>query len=228
MSAIGHNSGSVDPQIAADAMKRALDPWVSRKDEFVRKSASASVEDMDSAQVAVDFVNMLDALRDKARALMAEVRLPYTQAADAAGSIGMRFIEELDAAERAVRGKLKQYRDKARQAAVERELAQKAEEQRLRESAAEKLGVDHSPAFAPETLPPVRRRAAAIRTDLGGVLSEQERWRIRVDDVAQIPHTVLASGRVMEAIAKVAYDLVKNGIAVPGTSKEFYTTETIR
>jgi hypothetical protein len=230
VSEIGHNSGAVDPELAAEAMKRALEPWASRKDEFVTKAEAAAVSDMDSAQVAVDFVRMVGALRDKAKELMAEVRAPYSQAADAAGSVAMRFIEELDAAEDAVRGKLRAYRDAARKAAEELEAQQRAEEERLRKEAAARLGEVAPPPPPPELTPQPRRRrkAAPIRTDLGGMLSEQERWRIRVDDVSQIPENVLNSDRVKEAIAKVAYDLVKNGIAVPGTSKEFYTTETIR
>jgi hypothetical protein len=229
MSELGHNSGSVDPELAAEAMKRALAPWEERRAAFVTKAAGAVVEDIDSAAAAIDFVRMVDALREKARDLMTEVRSPYTEAANAAGGVGMRFIESLDQVESEMRDKLEAYNAERKRKSDEVRAAQLAEEERLRSIAATRAGVEQLPAPAPESSPPPprRRKAAPIRTDLGGRMSEQERWRIRIDDISQIPHTVLNSDRVKEAIAKVAYDLVKNGIAVPGTSKDYYTTTSI-
>lgn len=224
----GHNSGAVSAEDAAEAMKRALAPWEARCVEFETKAGKAVVDSADAAGAGIDFVRMVRALHDKASDLRTEVQGPYRDAALAAGSVAARFLDRLEAAERQMQTALKAYNDDRKAKAAAQAAAQQVEEERLARIAAERDGVPPPP--PPSAPPPVqrRRRAAPIRSDLGGVMTEHAKLTVTVTDVTLIPAHILNTPRVLEAIRKVAYDLVKNGIDVPGVTKGEADVTTIR
>lgn len=229
MADLGHNSG-MSPEDAAAAMERALAPHQDRRAEFERKAAAAKVADLDDARGAIDFIRMSRALADKGRDLLTEIAQPYRDCEAAARGVALRFIENLEASTAAMNDRLRAYNADRHAKAEQAAAAQRDAEEELRRQAAERNG------GGPEATPPAppgppptsrRRKAPSIRTDLGGRFTEHERWRAKVVDVTKVPETVLKSPRVIEAIAKVATDLLKNGIDVPGVEKEDYTTHSI-
>lgn len=228
MAEAGHNSG-LSPEEAAASMERALAPYAQRRDEFVRKAESGTIVDMEAAEAAVDFVRMARALAEKARQLRDEVTAPYTEAVDAARGVALRFIDAVEASAETMNNRLGAYQALRRQKADELAAQQRAAEEELRRQAAARDGgePDATPPAPSGSPPPSRRKAPAIRTALGGRMSEIERFRAKVVDVAKVPEHVLKAPRVIEAIERVAYDLLKNGIEVPGVEKETYTSHSI-
>lgn len=222
---LGHNSG-LDPEAASAEMAAALQPYRARKDEFASKAKATSIEDLEAAEDAVDFIRMARALKAKADELKRETQEPYDRATAAVRNTAQRFIDEIDDAIRVVQDKLNGYRDKRAEAAEKARLEQEAEERRMREASAApslpKAPVKSSAPLAPS------RKTAPIRTKMGGMASEQQRWTAKVVDVSQVPKHILESEPVMAAIARVAGDMMKHGIAVPGVEKDTYTTTTIR
>ena len=225
MSDLGHNSG-LSPIDAAESMKRALAPHRERATEFVQKAERAKVDDMASAQAAVDFVKLARALTDQARTLLEEVRQPYKEAAEAARGVAMQFIEEIDEAVDAVQKQLSDYNEERRRKHAEAQAEQRRAEEELRKRAAEAQG-EETPAPPPPPPPPAPAKAAPIRTDYGGRMTDQVKWRPKVVDVTKVPEHVLQAPKVIAAIEQVARDLLKNGIDVPGVEKENYNTHSI-
>lgn len=217
---MGHNLG-VSPEIAAEAMRRALAPWQDRRAEFERKANTAVVDCQDAAAAAIDFVRMARALAEKADGLIVEVQGPYAEAAAAAKAVGQQFIESVESSVRKVEGALKAYNEERKLRAAAQQAEQERAEARLREAAG-------APAQIPTPAPSRRRKAAPIRTDLGGLMVEQDRWTVEVVDVRKVPVRVLRSPKVMEAIRIVARDFMKNGDAVPGCKRVDVTTTLIR
>lgn len=228
MADIGHNSG-LSPEDAAESMKRALAPHKQRAEEFASKAQSAQVDDMPSAQAAVDFVRMARALADKGRELLDEVRQPYKDAAEAARGVAMQFIEDLEESVKIVNDRLAAYNAERRRRAQIAEEEQREAEAELRRRAAEAEGEEvpaKSQAPAPTPAPTVKK-AAPIRTDYGGRMSDQVKWRPNVVDVTKVPEHVLKSPKVIAAIEQVSRDLLKNGIEVPGVEKQEYNSHSI-
>lgn len=220
MGELGHNSGLVDPELAAESMRRALAPWQDRRAEFERKANSAAVDCQDAAAAAIDFVRMARALAGKGEQLLEEVQGPYVEAAEAARGVALQFLENVESSIRKMQGALEAYNEdrRARARALEEEQAQA--EAQLREAAG---------AAAPAQIPTrKRRKPAPIRTDLGGLMVEHDRWTVEVDDPTLAPPAVLRAPKVVEAIRIVARDLIKNGIEVPGCRKVPVTTTVIR
>lgn len=220
---IGHNSG-VSPDVAIEAMKNALAPWQERRAEFEAKAKIANVDCHDAAQAAIDFIRMARALRDKAENLLAETRKPYRDAADAAKGIADQFIDSIDRSTNQMRTALDAYNADRKAKAKALEDAQREAERLLAQKAAERDGgpVPQIPQGAPR-----RRKAAPIRTDLGGVMVEQDRWRVEVTDPTLVPAFILKSPKVVDAIRIVARDFIKNGMDVPGCEKIDFTATTI-
>ena len=223
MPEIGHNSG-VSPEIAAAAMTAALAPWEERRAELERKAEGAMVDDVDSAEAAIDFVRMARALADKARDLLAEVEGPYKEAAQAARAVALRFTDTLETAAGTVNDRLAAYNTRRRQRAEEAQREQERAEQQLREAS----GLETAPPPPESSTPPQKRRKSApIRTMLGGRMSEQQKWRPKVVDVKLVPETILNTPKVREAIESVARAMLQNGIDVPGVEKDYYDTHSI-
>ena len=227
MSEIGHNSG-LSPEDAAAAMKRALAPHQPRADEFAKKAAAAKVDDMASAAAAVDFVRMARALADKADALLAEQRAPYQESIDALRGVALQFIDGVKDSADTVNARLAEYNEERRRLAQIAADEQAAAEEELRRRAEAIEGEPASPAPPPPPPPPAAPvKAAAIRTDFGGRMSDQIKWRPKVVDVTQVPEHVLKSPKVIAAIEQVSRDLLKNGIDVPGVEKQTYNSHSI-
>lgn len=222
---MGHNSG-LSPEEASEAMKRALAPHQARADEFAAKAKAAVVDDRPSAQAAVDFVRIARALNRKAEELLDEVRKPYQEAANSARSVAMQFIEQLQESIDAVQEKLAAYNAQARRKAAKAAQEQREAEAELRRRAAEAEG-ETAPPPPPPPPPPAPVKAAPIRTDFGGRMSDQVKWRPKIVDVTLVPEHVLNSPKVRAAIEQVSRDLLKNGIDVPGVEKETYNTHSI-
>jgi hypothetical protein len=209
-------------------MTRALAPWEKRRDELVTKAEKVEVKDLQAAEDAVDFIRMARALTSKAVELKSEVQKPYDEAQAAVRNTAQRFIDTITGAIETVQERLDDYRAERAEAARKAQAEQEAEEARLRaENAPPSLPAapERSDAAAP---PPKPRKAAPIRTKLGGLATEQQRWRAKVTDVSLVPAHVLESDTVKDAIAKVAGGMMQHGIAVPGVEKEHYTTTSIR
>lgn len=214
MSQIGDNSGMLDPELAAESMRRALGPWDARRAEFEAKANRAVVETAEAAQNAIDFVRKARALVERAKLLRDEVQEPYADCARSAGAVATTFIENVESSIRKVRTALENYNAVRRQRA-----ADVAEEQRKAEAAlaAQAAARDGAPApQIPQGARRSRRVSAPIRTDTGGLMVEVERDTYEVEDVTLIPAFVLNSPKVKEAIRIVAGDFIKNGMEVPG------------
>jgi len=224
---LGHNSGLIDPDIAAEAMRRSLAPWQDRRAEFERKAAASKVASQDDARAAIDFVRMARALVTKAELLRDDVQGPYEIAAASAGGIARDFIEKVEAAIATVEGNLKAYNEERRRRAQAREAEQAAAEAALA-AAADDRG---APPVQIPAKPPggkKKRKVAPVRSDLGGLMVETDKWTVEVEDVSLVPLMVLKSARVMEAIRIVARDFMKNDVEVAGCRKVFGITTVIR
>ena len=207
-------------------MRRALAPWEKRRDELVAKAANVEVKDLQAAEDAVDFIRMARALTAKAGELKGEVQKPYDEAQAAVRSTAQRFVDTIVGAIETVQEQLDRYRADRAEAARKAQAEQEAEEARLRaENAPPSLPAAPERSQAPVSKP---RKAAPIRTRMGGLATEHERWRAKVTDVSLVPAHVLESDTVKDAIAKVAGGMMQHGIKVPGVEKEHYTTTTIR
>jgi hypothetical protein len=67
-----------------------------------------------------------------------------------------------------------------------------------------------------------------VRSDLGGLMVETDKWGVEVEDVSKVPLMVLKSARVMEAIRIVARDFMKNDVEIAGCRKVYGITTVIR
>lgn len=226
MTDIGHNNPVASPEVAAEMMKDALEPWQARCAEFETKADTLKVTDMDEAAQAVDFIRMARALSEKAGSLSQEVCSPFTDAAGAARNVAIRFNDRLIVAMEKAQAQLDDYnQEKRRKAAALRE-EQRAEEQRLRDEAAARDGKvppEPTPEPTPEPEAPMR-----IRTDLGGVATIGKKWRPEVFDVTKVPVEILNTPKVKEAIGQVARSMMQNGMTVAGVRKQEYDSTTIR
>lgn len=226
MSSLGHNSG-LSPEAAREAMKSALGPWEKRCSEFEEKAKRADIHTQDAAEAGIDFIRMARALREEVDRLRDEVREPYRQAAQAATNVADNFQARLDDAIETMQIALRGYQAERRAKAEAREKEQREVERRLAREAAEREGVPPPPPAPEVEQPRKKRRAPAIKTDLGGRMVEQDRWRVEVTDPTKVPDFVLKSPKVVEAIRIVARDFIKNGLDVPGCEKVDFTATII-
>ena len=229
MSTIGHNSG-LSPEAAAAEMQSALDPYVARKNEFVAKANSVTVENMASAEDAVDFIRMAKALARKARELSDEARAPYDQITATIRNTAQRFIDEVEEAGTRVEERLAAFNRERRRKAAEQKRQQEAEAQALREAAATKnkaKALPDAPVHIEESAP-APKRASPIRTMTGGIASDQKRVQAKVVDVTKVPVSILQTPKVIAAIEQVARPMVQNGITIEGIEAKTHISTTIR
>lgn len=201
-------------EVAKADITEQLAPLKPRLDELIAALGRAKCETADDAGKCADLTKQFKKLKQRIDNVRKDVKEPYSEAVSVIDGAPKPMIQQIDEADRKLRGLLMEFDTKQRaiEAEARRKQQQLEQEERDRvaqaEAAAAAAGATVPVALVePEPEPdPAPKRAAPAPVasgDYGAAAHRRETKEAQITDVYALPRTVLEAPAVREAILKV-------------------------
>ena len=200
---------------------------------IVEKANAKDVVDRETAGQAGDIIRVASQFEKVVEEDRVERTRPYREAADAAKAVCDEFLEPLRSAAENLRKRLGAW-DKAEEQRIRDQAAEQdaffnppqPEPERLRSDASKEVEEIKRPAPTPAPVKPAKRRK--ITGDLGARVSTVEVKHYNVVDVHAVPDFIMQSATVKEAIVTVARSMAKHMPEIPGIEITTTTESRVR